>query len=89
LSKSIIKEIKSGKAYLIDVRTPEEYASKHLKYSKTSIFVLKNLQSQLKLWQKIRKSISIVVQETAVEELLIPSKVLVTNMESTLEDLIV
>lgn len=34
VSKSIIKEIKSGKAYLIDVRTPEEYATKHLKYSK-------------------------------------------------------
>ena len=33
LSKKILKEIQKGKAYLVDVRTPEEYSTKHLKYA--------------------------------------------------------
>jgi len=30
-SKKILKEVEQGKAYLVDVRTPEEYNEKHLK----------------------------------------------------------
>lgn len=30
-SKKILKEVEQGKAYLVDVRTPEEYKEKHLK----------------------------------------------------------
>lgn len=33
LSKKILKELQKGKAYLVDVRTPEEYGTKHLKYA--------------------------------------------------------
>ena len=32
--EAIIREIKEGKAYLVDVRTPEEYKEGHLAYSK-------------------------------------------------------
>lgn len=33
LSKKILKDVQKGKAYLVDVRTPEEYGTKHLKYA--------------------------------------------------------
>lgn len=32
-SKKILREVEAGNAYLIDVRAPEEYAEKHLKYA--------------------------------------------------------
>jgi len=32
-ASSIQDEVKSGKAYLVDVRTPQEYQSGHLKYT--------------------------------------------------------
>jgi len=31
VSKKLLKEVEQGKAYLVDVRTPEEYNEKHLK----------------------------------------------------------
>lgn len=32
-SRKILGEVEAGKAYLIDVRAPEEYSEKHLKYA--------------------------------------------------------
>jgi phage shock protein E len=36
VSKQLLDEIAQGKAYLVDVRTPEEYALKHLKYAQNA-----------------------------------------------------
>jgi len=32
-AEALVKDVKKGKAYLVDVRTPEEYKAGHLKYS--------------------------------------------------------
>lgn len=44
---AIIKEIKSGKAYLVDVRTPEEFAGGHLENAKNIDFYNADFKSQL------------------------------------------
>ena len=33
ISNSLLNEVAQGKAYLVDVRTPEEYNKQHLKYA--------------------------------------------------------
>jgi phage shock protein E len=33
VSKKLLAEVQQGKAYLVDVRTPDEYNQKHLKYA--------------------------------------------------------
>ena len=33
IEKKLLEDVAQGKAYLIDVRTPEEYNQKHLKYA--------------------------------------------------------
>jgi phage shock protein E len=33
IEKKLLDDVEQGKAYLIDVRTPEEYNQKHLKYA--------------------------------------------------------
>ena len=46
-SSKIVKQIKNNRAYLIDVRTPEEYRPGHLKYSKNIDFKNMNFKTQL------------------------------------------
>ncbi len=45
--ETIIQEVKTGKAYLVDVRTPEEYGEGHLAYSKNIDFRATDFKSQI------------------------------------------
>jgi phage shock protein E len=46
--KIISKKIKKGKAYLVDVRTPEEFNTKHLSYAKNINFKSANFVDEIK-----------------------------------------
>ncbi|KAA9341064.1 rhodanese-like domain-containing protein [Larkinella humicola] len=45
--ETILAEIKTGKAYLVDVRTPEEYGEGHLAHSKNIDFRAANFKDQI------------------------------------------
>lgn len=45
--ETIIQEVKAGKAYLVDVRTPEEYGEGHLAYSKNIDFRSTDFKTQI------------------------------------------
>ena len=55
LSKKILKEIKSGKAYLVDVRTPEEYSTKHLQYAQNINIRSEKFADEIKQLDKSKK----------------------------------
>lgn len=46
-NEAILAEVKAGKAYLIDVRTPEEYGAGHLKYSQNIDYRSEKFKSQI------------------------------------------
>ena len=43
-STEVVKNIKSGNAYLVDVRTPEEFNGGHLQYAKNIKFQQSRIQ---------------------------------------------
>ncbi|WP_420146835.1 rhodanese-like domain-containing protein [Spirosoma sp.] len=45
--EAILQEVKTGKAYLVDVRTPEEYGEGHLAHSKNIDFRAADFKSQI------------------------------------------
>ena len=45
--ETIIQEVKAGKAYLVDVRTPEEYGEGHLSHSKNIDFRSTDFKTQI------------------------------------------
>ena len=47
-SNTIVEAVKQGKAYLVDVRTPEEYNQQHLQYALNINLRSANFASQLK-----------------------------------------
>ena len=47
VSPKLIKKIKDGKIILVDVRTPEEYGSGHLKYSKNIDYKKEDFNAQI------------------------------------------
>ncbi len=55
ISKKILDEVASGKAYLIDVRTPEEYAEKHLKYAQNINIRSEKFASEINTLSKKKK----------------------------------
>ncbi len=55
ISKKILHEVASGKAYLIDVRTPEEYAEKHLKYAQNINIRSEKFASEINTLSKKKK----------------------------------
>jgi phage shock protein E len=46
-SKKIIRKVKKGKAYLVDVRTPEEFNIKHLQYATNINIKAKNFVEEV------------------------------------------
>jgi phage shock protein E len=54
-SKKIIKEVEQGKAYLVDVRTPEEYLEKHLKNAKNINFKSSDFAANIAQLDKSKK----------------------------------
>jgi phage shock protein E len=51
-SNQLNQKIKKGKVYLIDVRTPEEYKSGHLKYSTNIDFKSEDFKAQIEKLDK-------------------------------------
>jgi phage shock protein E len=51
-SEKIRKEIKKGRAYLIDVRTPEEFATGHLKFAQNFDFKATDFKTKFKTLDK-------------------------------------
>lgn len=45
--ETILKEVKAGQAYLVDVRTPEEYREGHLSYSQNIDFKAADFKGQI------------------------------------------
>jgi rhodanese-related sulfurtransferase len=53
-SSQLIEKVKRKKAYLIDVRTPEEYKAGHLKYATNIDFKSANFKEEVKKLNKKR-----------------------------------
>jgi len=53
--KDILNEIKKGNAYLVDVRTPEEYDAKHLKYAQNINIRSEKFAEEIKKLDKSKK----------------------------------
>lgn len=51
-SRKLLRKIKQGNAYLVDVRTPEEYNTKHLEYAKNINFKSKNFVDEISKLEK-------------------------------------
>jgi phage shock protein E len=52
---AILEEVKNEKAYLIDVRTPEEYTGGHLQYSVNIDFYSEQFREKIIQYDKSRK----------------------------------
>lgn len=53
--KEILKEVEEGKAFLIDVRTPEEYNEKHLKNARNINIRSSDFSSKIRQLDKSKK----------------------------------
>ncbi len=54
ISKKLLKEVEQGKAYLVDVRTPEEYNEKHLKNAQNINIKSPEFAAQISKLDKIK-----------------------------------